>query len=376
MKESVSVSAMLDQIRDLSHRIDRPARYMEVCGTHTVSFFRTGIRAMLPENVKMISGPGCPVCVTAQRHIDAAIQLATRPQVIIATYGDMLRVPGRLGSLERRRAEGARVQVVTSAQSALDLARAHSDKQVVFLAVGFETTAPATAVVIRDAEREGIDNFSVLMCHKLIIPAMLALLEDGQSALDGFLCPGHVSVIIGASAYRPVVARHRVPCVVAGFEPLQMLLGVRQLLRQTLEGRAELENVYPACVHTDGNQTAVDLMREIFREDDVPWRALGSIPLSGLRLAPRFARFDATARFDIVEGDDVDHPGCRCGEVIQGRVEPSDCPLFGNPCTPHNPIGPCMVSSEGTCAAWYRYQANEGNRRRFQSAGEELSCRR
>lgn len=370
MRETVAI--LQDQIRDLSHRIDRPVRYMEVCGTHTVSLFRTGIRAMLPESVKMISGPGCPVCVTAQRHIDAAIELATRPEVIVATYGDMLRVPGRHGSLEIQRAKGAQVQVVASAQSALDLARVHPSRQVVFLAVGFETTAPATAVVIRDAARDGIANFSVLMCHKLIIPAMLALLENGQSALDGFLCPGHISVIIGANAYRPVVARQRVPCVIAGFEPLQMLLGIRGLLRQTLEARAEIENVYPTCVGRDGNQTAMDLMRKVFLVDDVPWRSLGTISQSGLRLAPRYARFDAATRFEIAEGDDLDHPACRCGEVIQGRVEPEDCPLFGNDCTPHNPIGPCMVSSEGTCAAWYRYQASGKSRRRIHK--EELSC--
>ncbi|OWY72503.1 hydrogenase formation protein HypD [cyanobacterium TDX16] len=370
-----SISTLIEQVTSLAQLIGRPVNYMEVCGTHTVSLFRSGVRSMLPVGLKLVSGPGCPVCVTAQRHIDAAIELATNKQVIIATYGDMLRVPGRRGSLERLRAEGARVEIVNSASSALSLARSHSADEVVFLAVGFETTAPATAVVVQEADRAKVDNFSVLMCHKRVVPAMLALLADGKSALDGFLCPGHVSVIIGSAAYQPVVTKHNAPCVVAGFEPLQMLMGIRRLLQQTLDGQARLENVYPACVSSAGNTAAQMLMRKVFRVEDAPWRALGTIRGSGFALAPRFAQFDAMSRFGIILGADADHPDCRCGEVIQGRAEPADCPLFDRACTPMSPVGPCMVSSEGTCAAWHRYQRSSPHQRQNQRR-EFVSCPR
>lgn len=369
-----SESTLIDQIRALTRRIGRRVQYMEVCGTHTVCLFRSGVRSLLPPELRMISGPGCPVCVTAQRHIDAALELATDRRVIIATYGDMLRVPGRRGSLESMRAAGARVEVVMSARDALALARSHPAEEVVFLAVGFETTAPATAAVVAEADRDAVGNFSVLMCHKRIVPAMLALLGDGRSALDGFLCPGHVSVIIGSSAYRPVVARHRVPCVVAGFEPRQLLLGIRRLLQQTASGLARLDNVYPVCVSPAGNGAALKLMREVFRHEDAAWRALGVIGASGFALSERYASFDAVRRFGIVLGCDEDHPGCLCGEVIQGLAEPGDCPLFDRACTPMRPVGPCMVSSEGTCAAWHRYRRTpprpgRGGRRR-----KEPSC--
>lgn len=366
-----SFAAMKSELDSRCARIGRRVQVMEVCGTHTVSFFRSGLRSMLPANLRLVSGPGCPVCVTAQRHIDAAIRLATQPRVVIATYGDMLRVPGRLGSLERRRAAGTRIFVINSARRALELAREHPDETVVFLAVGFETTAPATAATILEAERDGIENFTVLMCHKLVVPAMCALLDDAPddppraerdltqhragAALDGFLCPGHVSVIIGSDAYRPIVDVYGKPCVVAGFEAMQMAAGLVHLLRQIEEGAARLENVYEGVVSRGGNTVALELMRRVFIEADVAWRALGVIPRSGLELSRRYRRFDAMRRFGVVEGDDEDDPACRCGEVIQGRVEPAQCPLFAGRCTPLTPIGPCMVSSEGTCAAWYRY---------------------
>lgn len=358
---NASVATLRDEAGELARRIGRDVQYMEVCGTHTVSLYRSGVRDLLPRGVRMISGPGCPVCVTAQRHIDAAIELALRPGTIIATYGDMLRVPGRLGSLEQRRAEGAQVHVVASARTALDLARQNPGDEVVFLAVGFETTAPATAAVIQQADREGTGNFSALVCHKLVVPAMTALLAGGRCALDGFLCPGHVSVIIGTRAYRPVVERRTGarPCVVAGFEPVQMLRGIVHLLRQTLAGTARIENVYPA-VRARGNRAAMALLRDVFAPDDVVWRALGTIPRSGLRLRSRYERFDALRRFGVTPGGDADNPACRCGEVIQGLVEPDECPLYGTRCTPTDPVGPCMVSSEGTCAAWHRYHRHRG----------------
>jgi hydrogenase expression/formation protein HypD len=347
----------LAEIRSHCARFGRRIQIMEVCGTHTVSIFRSGIRSLLPENLRLISGPGCPVCVTAQRYIDAAMELAMRPGVIIATYGDMLRVPGRCGSLEQCRAGGASVRIINSGMSALRLAREHPRREIVFLGVGFETTAPATAAVVLRARREGAANFSVLAAHKLVVPAMLTLLEAGDVPLDGFLCPGHVSVIIGADAYRPVVERFRRPCVVAGFEPDQVLQGITHLLRQIAQDRARLENVYTAAVTDAGNAAAIRLLDEVFVVADAAWREIGVIPNSGLEFAPRFARFDALRRHGIELGKDDDNPACKCGLVIQGRVDPPDCSLFGNGCTPLQPIGPCMVSSEGTCAAWFKYGA-------------------
>jgi len=349
------IAPLREELHALCGRAGHRVQFMEVCGTHTVSAFRSGLRSMLPDNLRLISGPGCPVCVTAQRHIDAAIELAARNDAVIATYGDMLRVPGRLGSLELLRARGAEIRVVGSARTALRVACAMPDRPVVFLGVGFETTAPATAAAILEAERRGVENFTVLSSHKRVVPAMRALLEAGSVPLDGFLCPGHVSVIIGSEAYRPVVETYLKPCVVAGFEVQQMLLGLVHLMRQVVAARVRLDNVYTAVVKPGGNPIALKLMGEVFAVEDTPWRALGVIPRSGLGLAPRYRRYDAMLRFGIRPGDDEDPPGCKCGEVIQGRVDPDACKLFGTVCTPLNPIGPCMVSSEGTCAAWFKY---------------------
>ncbi len=335
-------------------------RIMEVCGTHTVSIFRHGIRSLLPANLRLVSGPGCPVCVTAQRHIDAAIELAMTEGVIIATYGDMMRVPGRRGSLEESRARGAQIRVVNSARTALQLAREHPDDLVVFLAVGFETTAPATAATVLEADHTAVENFSVLMCHKLIVPAMLALLEDGDAALDGFLCPGHVSVIIGANAYLPIVERFSKACVVAGFEPEQILAGVLELARLIAGKTASVENVYTGVVTAQGNRVALEMLDRVFVRADTTWRGLGVIPESGLELASTYKHFDALDRLGLRLGEDLDDPACRCGEVIQGKVDPRECSLFDRDCTPLHPVGPCMVSSEGTCAAWHKYNRMDG----------------
>jgi hydrogenase expression/formation protein HypD len=352
---TVASDVLRAELGELCGQLQRRVQVMEVCGTHTVAIFRTGLRSLLPANLRLVSGPGCPVCVTAQRHVDAAIELAARPGVIVATYGDMLRVPGRLGSLERQRAQGAEVRVVNSARTALQIARDNPQRPVVFLGVGFETTAPATAATVLEADGDQIENFSVLMCHKLVVPAMLALLAAGDVPLDGFLCPGHVSVIIGSDAYRPIVQRYRRPCVVAGFEPRPILRALLRLVRQIVEGRAAVENAYAGVVSAAGNPTAQALLERVFVPADAPWRELGVIPQSGLELAPPYLRFDAVRRFGLTIGEDEDHSGCLCGQVIQGKVEPAECPLFGTACTPIDPIGPCMVSSEGTCAAWYKY---------------------
>lgn len=349
-------SRLVNDIHRMAKAIGRPVQFMEVCGTHTVSIFRHGIRSLLPENVTLVSGPGCPVCVTAQRHIDAAIQLAEIDNLIVATYGDMIRVPGKRGSLERQRARGGDVRVVQSTLSALELAERAPDKQVAFVAVGFETTAPATAVALMEAEKRGIENFSVLAAHKLVVPAILALLQDGEVSLDGFMCPGHVSVVIGSEAYRPIVEDYGIPCVIAGFEPEGILTCLASLLRQVAAGGARLENDYAAAVKPHGNEVALGIIDRVFAVADAPWRALGVIPNSGLELRPRYARFDALRRFGIELGEDEDDPACRCGEVIQGKVRPDECSLFGTVCSPYSPIGPCMVSGEGTCSAWFKYR--------------------
>ncbi len=361
-------TAIATRIAELCRPLGR-VQLMEVCGTHTVSIFRHGLRSLLPANLRLVSGPGCPVCVTAQRDLDAACLLARQPGVILATYGDMLRVPGRLGSLADQRARGAQVRVVTSAMQALRLAIGHRDRPVVFFAVGFETTAPATAALVRAAAGRGADNLFVYACHKRIVPAMMALLDDPACAIDGFLCPGHVSVIIGSDAYAPIVQRYLRPCVVAGFEPVQILRAIERLVTQIARGDARLENAYPQAVSARGNRVAQRLLDEVFEPCDARWRGLGVIAGSGLRLRQQYARFDAAARFELSLPDDYELPGCRCGEVIAGRLDPPDCRLFGRACTPLRPLGPCMVSSEGTCAAWYRYGRQPSGIHRRSSAG-------
>ena len=345
---------IVEQIAAACAGLDRVC-IMEVCGTHTVSLFRTGVKSLLPEAIDLISGPGCPVCVTSQGYIDAACELSTRPGVTVCTYGDMIRVPGRAGSLELHRARGGKVAVVYSARDALALARREPGRQVVFLAVGFETTTPATAATILAADADRVENYSILCGHKLVIPAMDALLAGGEVPIDGFLCPGHVSVIIGADAYRPIVEKYHKPCVVAGFEPKGMLEAIYRIVRQTAAGTAAVENVYGVAVSRDGNAVARDVIARVFEPADVVWRAMGTLPLSGLRLREPYRRFDAARRLGVEIGPDVSPPGCLCGDVIQGKAAPDQCPLFGRTCTPVEPVGPCMVSREGTCAAWYKY---------------------
>ena len=349
------VAQLAAEIADLVAARARPVTLMEVCGTHTVSLFRTGARSLLPASLKLLSGPGCPVCVTSQGYLDAACALAARPGLILATYGDMMRVPGSTGSLERLRGEGAEIAVVFSARDALRLARERPSEQIVFLAVGFETTAPATAATLLAAAAEGIDNFSILPGHKLVIPALAALLGAGEVPVDGFLCPGHVSVVIGADAFLPIAEGFGKPCAVAGFELEGMLAGIRALLAQLAAGEARVDNAYPAVVSAAGNRRAWELVLSVFEPGDDAWRAMGVIPASGLALRAPYRRFDARERFGVAFGPDVHPLGCLCGEVIQGKANPADCELFATGCTPLAPVGPCMVSSEGTCAAWYRY---------------------
>ncbi|MBN1942462.1 MAG: hydrogenase formation protein HypD [Phycisphaerae bacterium] len=328
---------------------------MEICGTHTVSLFRSGVKSLLPANLRLISGPGCPVCVTSQGYLDAACELADRPDVTICTYGDMVRVPGSSGSLAERRSAGAKVTVVYSPRDALKLARQTPSRKVVFLSVGFETTTPGSAATILEAAAAGVENFFILPGHKLVIPAMRTLLAAGDVPIDGFLCPGHVSVVIGANAWRPIAQEYHKPCVVAGFEPQNMLEGIAHLCRQITENQAYVENVYSTAVHDEGNIVAREMVERVFTPADETWRAMGVIPQSGLMLREEYRRFDARDALGVSFGPDVSPPGCRCGDVIQGRLDPNQCALFGKSCTPLQPVGPCMVSSEGACAAWYKY---------------------
>lgn len=310
----------------------------------------------MPGNVVLLSGPGCPVCVTAQGDIDQIIALASRREVTLFTYGDMLRVTGSGGrNLERARAKGAEVRVAFSALDAVDFARGNPSRLVVFAAVGFETTTPATAAAVLEAERLGLENFLVYASHKLVMPAMEALLAARDVAVDGFLCPGHVAVIIGSEVFRPIVTEHRLPCVVVGFEDWQIGEGVAQLTRMVVEGQPALINQYPQAVKPFGNEHAQRMVDRVFVPVTVAWRGLGRVPESGLALREAFAKFDARARFDLTDVDAPEPRGCRCGEVITGRCTPVDCKLFGRVCTPSNPIGPCMVSSEGTCQAHFKY---------------------
>jgi len=313
----------------------------------------------MPKSVVLVSGPGCPVCVTAQRYIDALIALVRRDGVILTTYGDMMRVAGAGGSLELARSEGSDIRMVTSTMEALEIARLNPEREVVFAAVGFETTTPATAAAIIAAKKEGVRNFSVLPCHKLVIPAMMTLLADPSIQIDGFLCPGHVSVIIGSAVYEAVVEQYHKPCVISGFEAMQIMEGIIHLARQVREGEGRLENLYPEAVSDEGNAIAKSMVEEVFEPGDSAWRALGVMKESGLDVRKEYGEFDAFRKFDLALGEDHEPAGCRCGEVITGRCDPTDCKLFGTVCTPIYPIGPCMVSSEGSCQAWFKYRRNE-----------------
>jgi hydrogenase expression/formation protein HypD len=327
---------------------------MEVCGTHTVSIFRSGLRPTLPPRMKLLSGPGCPVCVTHQGYIDNVLALADRDNVIIATYGDMIRVPGNTGSLETKSGHTA-VKIVLSANDALELAKQNPGKTVVFVAVGFETTTPATAVVVREAAKNNIENFCILSGHKLVIPAMQALLSDKNTKIDAFLCPGHVSVIIGSNAYLPIVEEFKKPCVVAGFEPMQIIEGIAEICRQLCSASPKVASMYPAVVTQQGNTVAQTIINEVFEPADGYWRGLGLIPKSTLKLRDHLSRFDAEKRFGLKEHTAEDTSGCRCGEVLCGLIDPPHCELFEAVCNPDTPVGPCMVSSEGACSAWYKY---------------------
>jgi len=336
---------------------------MEVCGTHTMAVARAGLRSVLPEGLRLVSGPGCPVCVTPVGYVDRALALAARPDVTVVTFGDLVRVPGSARgepgtpapSLARAQADGADVRVVYSPLGALEVARCQPGREVVFLGVGFETTAPAVAAAVLRAREEGLDNLSVLSAHKTIPGAMEALVLSGELGLDGFLCPGHVSVVIGPEPYAPLAERHGVACAIAGFEPEEIVRGLVSLAAQVDEGRPRVDNCYPGAVRPGGNPAARARMEEVFAPADSVWRGVGTIPGSGLELREELSGMDAARRFEVELPEPVEPSGCRCGDVLRGVLDPADCPLFGRRCTPEAPQGACMVSSEGSCAARYQH---------------------
>jgi hydrogenase expression/formation protein HypD len=351
-RDPAAAQRLLDRI---ARRSTRPVQFMEFCGGHTHAILRFGLRQMLPPTVRLRSGPGCPVCVTSAADLDRAIALAHVPGVILATFGDMVRVPGSHGSLQEAKAQGADVRIVYSPLDALDLARRHPERPVVFLGVGFETTAPAVAATLLQAEAEGVPNFYVLSVHKLTPPAMRAILDAGEVHLDGILGPGHVTTVIGARAWRFLPEEYGVGCAVAGFEPLDLLQAIAALVEMAEDGRAEVANAYGRSVREEGNPTAQEVMGRVFTVAAADWRGFGAIPASGLALRPAFAHRDAAQAFPVEVAPAPEPKGCRCGEVLRGVLEPPECPLFRRACTPQTPVGPCMVSAEGACAAYYQY---------------------
>lgn len=329
-------------------------RIMEVCGTHTMSISQYGIRRAVPECLKFLSGPGCPVCVTPTRMIDLAVEMSRIEEVVILTFGDMMRVPGSQSSLEKEKAIGRNIKVVYSPFDSLQMARALQDKLIVFVGVGFETTSPTFAATVKKAQEDEVDNFCVLSCFKLIPPAINAILSSGELKVDGFLLPGHVSAIIGSRDYQFISEEYGIPCVIAGFEPVDILQAVILILEQ-IRNHPRVEIGYSRSVRPEGNRVAQEILWEVFSPCDSEWRGLGEIERSGLRFNEKYVQFDAAKRLEVELPELRDPEGCICGEILKGIQLPRDCPLFGTRCSPSNPVGPCMVSSEGACAAYYKY---------------------
>lgn len=351
-KDPALARGLIESIQALA---PKSATLMEVCGTHTVAIARNGIRGLMPEGVRLASGPGCPVCVTSNHDIDKVIALARVPEVTIATFGDMTRVPGSTSSLLAEQAAGRSVEIVYSPLDALRLAQENPDRQIVFVGVGFETTTPLVAMAIKRARAMGLTNFTVYGAHKNMPGALEAIINDPALKLDALILPGHVSTIIGAEPYRFLAENYGIPGVITGFEPVDVLQGIAMIMRQLHEGRADIEIAYARGVMPEGNPVALAAIDEVFETCSATWRGLGEIPGSGYRIREEFADFDAMRRFQPDVEEVREHKGCRCGDVLRGIMAPSECPLFRKVCTPENPVGPCMVSSEGSCAAYYRY---------------------
>ncbi len=361
---------LIDEFRDarlarqlaasIRRRSTRPVKLMEFCGGHTIAIFKYGIRQLLPPAVEMMSGPGCPVCVTDNADIDKAIALAGVPDVILCTFGDMLKVPGSFSSLRQAKAGGSDVRVVYSTIDALDIARQNPKRPVIFLGVGFETTAPTVAASIIKAEAEGIGNYYVFSLGKLCPPVMKGLLDAGEVKLDGIVCPGHVSAIIGSRPYEFIPGDYGIACVVSGFEPLDILQSIDMLIAQIEAGKPRVEIAYRRGVTPEGNRRAQELLDQVFEACPVRWRGVGVIPGSGLRIRQKYQRFDAESVFPVDPGPSREAKGCCCGEILRGVKKPTDCRLFRRTCTPEYPVGPCMVANEGACSTYYLYGDNHG----------------
>ncbi|MGD0780859.1 MAG: hydrogenase formation protein HypD [Dehalococcoidales bacterium] len=348
-------------LKRIHQRSRKHIKLMEFCGGHTMAIFKHGLRQLLPANIEMLSGPGCPVCVTAGADIDKAIALGRIPNVIITSFGDMVRVPGSFSSLQQAKAEGADVRIVYSTQDALAIARDDPTKAVVFIGIGFETTAPTVAASILQAEQESFKNYYVLSLHKTCPPIMKAILDLGEVKIDGIICPGHVSAIIGSRPYQFIADDYHIACAVSGFEPVDILLAVDRLAEQIESGQPRVEIAYRRGVKEEGNQPALRLMDSVFEVGEANWRGIGTVPGSGLNIKEKYAKFNAEKKFDIKTTPAREPKGCICGAVLRGVSTPNDCKLFRKTCTPEHPVGPCMVSSEGSCATYYQY--GEGNGR-------------
>ncbi len=342
-------------VEELKNSVTKPLRIMEVCGTHTMAIFRNGLRTILPEGMELISGPGCPVCVTSASHMDAFISMADRPGVRVAIFGDLFKVPGSHGSLANAGSRGAKIDIVYSPMDGLEIAKNNPGELVVFLGVGFETTTPGIAATILAAKNQDIKNFVLFSTQKTMIAPMNVLLSDPNLQIDGLLCPGHVSSIIGAGAWEPLVTAFGLACVVGGFETADLLKSLILLARQVGGNKPKVENSYPRAVSWAANLRATKMVDEIFEPVDMVWRGLGNLPGSGLKIRQKYAEFDAEVRLDIDLVETAEPEGCLCGEILKGMKIPEECPLFDTRCTPEAPIGPCMVSSEGTCAAYHKY---------------------
>jgi hydrogenase expression/formation protein HypD len=355
-RDPKKAEALLREIQKLGQQLEKPLKIMEICGGHTHSIFKYGIEDMLPDNIEFIHGPGCPVCVMPKGRLDDAIALSQNPNVIFTTFGDAMRVPGSKYSLLQAKAQGADIRMVYSPLDSLKIAKENPEKEVVFFAIGFETTAPSTAFTVLQAAAENIKNFSLFSNHVLVIPALKALLDNPDLQLDGFIGPGHVSMVIGSEPYQFIAQEYHKPIVVSGFEPLDILQSVWMLLQQLLEGRCEVENQYNRLVQKRGNINALEAMNKVFEvRESFEWRGLGDIPNSGLKMRAEYAQFDAEVKFTIPGVKVADHKACKCGEILKGVLKPWQCKVFGTACTPETPIGTCMVSSEGACAAYYKY---------------------
>ena len=355
-REPQKAEALLHEIEKLCQILGKPIKLMEVCGGHTHSIFKYGIEEVLPDTIELIHGPGCPVCVMPKGRLDDAIAISQHPNVIFTTFGDAMRVPGSTTSLLQARAQGADIRMVYSPLDSLQIARENPDKEIVFFALGFETTAPSTAFTILQAASAKIHNFSMFSNHVLVIPALEALLDNPDLQLDGFIGPGHVSMVIGTDPYQFISQQYHKPIVISGFEPLDIFQSIWMLLQQLVENRCEVENQYNRIVETRGNIVAIEAINEVFTvRENFDWRGLGDIPNSGLKIRTKYAQFDAELKFTIPNLKVADHKACKCGEILKGVLKPWECKVFGTACTPETPIGTCMVSSEGACAAYYKY---------------------